>query len=200
MLYGTTERNAQFAKKRAQPDLLRPPFELLKNENYQRLRPLLLLSRPPPPRLSRLAIGLASLTVSVRPSSCVPFKATIAFCASLPEPISTKPKPRDWPVNLSEITLADSTVPCVWNISCSCPSVTEKGKPPTYTLLFMFSSYKRMLVSLALRNLTANGSRTWRTRKSETTPWSDCPLDIFSSGETDWAFKIYLFPIQKAVY
>src|SRR5215813_5113031 len=26
----------------------------------------------------------------------------------------------------------------------------------------------------------------------ETTPWSDCPLDIFSLGETDWAFKIYL--------
>jgi hypothetical protein len=48
---------------------------LLKNENYQRLRPLLLLSRPPAPRLSRLAIGLASFTVSVRPSSCVPFKA-----------------------------------------------------------------------------------------------------------------------------
>src|SRR5262249_40793240 len=88
------------------------PFELLKNENYQRLRPLLLLSRPPPPRLSRLAIGLASFTVSVRPSNCVPFKASMAFCASLPEPISTKPKPRDWPVNLSEITLADSTVPC----------------------------------------------------------------------------------------
>src|SRR5262249_40104738 len=141
-----------------------PPFELLKNENYQRLRPLLLLSRPPPPRLSRLAIGLASFTVSVRPSNCVPFKASMAFCASLPEPISTKPKPRDWPVNLSEITLADSTVPCALNMSCSCPSVTEKGKPPTYTLLFMFSSYKRMLVSLASRNLMANGSRTWGTK------------------------------------
>jgi hypothetical protein len=25
------------------------------------------------------------------------------------EPISTKPKPRDWPVNLSEITFADCT-------------------------------------------------------------------------------------------
>src|SRR4051812_28575792 len=28
---------------------------------------------PPPPKPSRLAIGLASLTVKVRPSSCVPF-------------------------------------------------------------------------------------------------------------------------------
>src|SRR5215510_761612 len=27
---------------------------------------------------------------------------------------------------------------------------------------------------------------------TETTPWSDCPLDIFSLGETDWAFKFYL--------
>jgi hypothetical protein len=35
---------------------------------------------------------------------------------------------------------------------------------------------------------------------TETTPWSDCPLDIFSLGETEWAFKIYLFLIQKAVY
>ena len=32
-------------------------------------------------------------------------------CASPPGPISTKPKPRDCPVNLSEITLADSTDP-----------------------------------------------------------------------------------------
>ena|GEM_PF-3281859 len=30
-------------------------------------------------------------------------------------------------------------------------------------------------------------------KMTETTPWSDCPLDIFSLGETDWAFKIY-FP------
>lgn len=29
---------------------------------------------------------------------------------------------------------------------------------------------------------------------TETTPWSDCPLDIFSLGETNWAFKICLFP------
>jgi hypothetical protein len=31
-------------------------------------------------------------------------------------------------------------------------------------------------------------------QKCETTPWSDCPLDIFSLAETDWAFKTYLFP------
>ena len=34
-------------------------------------------------------------------------------------------------------------------------------------------------------------------QKSETTPWSDCPLDIFSSGETDWAFKIYLSSFRR---
>lgn len=37
-------------------------------------------------------------------------------------------------------------------------------------------------------------------KMTETTPWSDCPLDIFSLAETDWAFKIYLCLIQKAVY
>ena len=56
-------------------------------QNYQRLplpppsrlpRPLP-LPRLPPPKLSRLAIGLASLTVNVRPSSCVPFRVSIAF-------------------------------------------------------------------------------------------------------------------------
>src|SRR6185295_19887714 len=86
------------------------------SENYQRLPrpPPSRLPRPPPPpprfpppppKLSRLAIGFASLTVSVRPSSCVPFRLSIAFWASPLELISTKPKPRDWPVNLSEITL-----------------------------------------------------------------------------------------------
>ena len=29
-------------------------------------------------------------------------------------------------------------------------------------------------------------------KMTETTPWSDCPLDIFSLGETEWAFKLYL--------
>jgi RNA recognition motif-containing protein len=82
-----------------------------------------------------------TLTVNVRPSSCVPFRLSMAFCASPLEPISTKPKPRDWPVNLSDTTLADSTVPCSEKISCSRSPVTEYGKPPTYNLLPMFSSY-----------------------------------------------------------
>src|SRR6266481_10018738 len=63
-------------------------------EYYQRSRPPLLFPRSPPPP-SRLSIGLASLTVRVRPPSSVPFNAWMAFCASPPELISTKPKPRD---------------------------------------------------------------------------------------------------------
>jgi hypothetical protein len=80
--------------------------------------------RPPPP-LSRRSIGFASLTTSVRPSSCVPFSASIALCASALVAISTKPKPRDWPVNLSAIKRADATVPCGAKTSSSRPSVTE---------------------------------------------------------------------------
>src|SRR6266545_3297603 len=137
-----------------QPDLL-PQGLARKWKDYQRLRPP---SRPPPPSLSRRAIGLASLTVNVRPSSWVPFRDSMAFWASLPELISTKPKPRDWPVNLSEITLADSTVPCSEKISCSRSPVTEYGKPPTYNLLPMFSSYKRKLLSLTLRNQLLMGA------------------------------------------
>src|SRR6266404_1880269 len=137
--------------KKGQPDWL--PFFTVNSltKNYQRLRPPppppSRLPRPPPrlppppPKLSRFAIGLASLTVSVRPSSCVPFRLSMAFWASPLELISTKPKPRDCPVNLSEITLADSTVPCSAKISCNRSPVTEYGNPPTYNLLPMFSSY-----------------------------------------------------------
>jgi len=37
-------------------------------------------------------------------------------------------------------------------------------------------------------------------KMKETTPWSDCPLDIFSLGETDWAFNVCLFLFQKTLY
>jgi hypothetical protein len=37
-------------------------------------------------------------------------------------------------------------------------------------------------------------------RITETTPWSDCPLDIFSLGETDEAFNVSIFLFQKALY
>jgi hypothetical protein len=37
-------------------------------------------------------------------------------------------------------------------------------------------------------------------RITETTPWSDCPLDIFSLGETDEAFNVSILLFQKALY
>src|SRR5581483_3763042 len=86
---------------------------------------------PPPPPPMRGSCGRASLTVNVRPPSCVPFSALMAFCASSALDISTKPKPRDCPVNLSVTTFADSTVPCVANSSFNSASVVEYGIPPT---------------------------------------------------------------------
>jgi hypothetical protein len=63
---------------------------------------------PPPPPPSR---GLATLTLSARPSSEAPFMAAIAASASVFEPNSTKPKPRDCPLSRSVTTLADSRLP-----------------------------------------------------------------------------------------
>src|SRR5215475_7064372 len=100
-------------------------------KNYQRLRP------PPPPPLrsppnpDRLSWGRASLTVMLRPSNSVPFRAWIAFWASALELISTKPKPLDRPENLSMIIRADSTVPCAVKRSSSCLSVVAYDSPPT---------------------------------------------------------------------
>src|SRR5688572_21383602 len=85
---------------------------------------------PPPERGSS---GFASFTVKDRPPICVPFKAVMAPWASSGLDISTKPKPRDCPVNLSAITRADSTVPCAANKVVSCISVAAYGKPPTYS-------------------------------------------------------------------
>src|SRR5208282_6369488 len=69
---------------------------------------------PPPPRLppppkpdSR---GLASFTRMLRPFSSVSLNCWIALAASSSLPISTKPKPFDWPENLSVITVALWTV------------------------------------------------------------------------------------------
>ena len=64
-----------------------------------------------------------------------PFNAVMAAFASSAVDISTKPKPRDCPVNLSVITRADSTVPCAENKLLSCDSVAAYGNPPTYNLL-----------------------------------------------------------------
>src|SRR2546430_14025271 len=54
--------------------------------------------RPPPPELLRSSHGLASYTVSARPTWPLLSRAAIAAWASASEPISTNPKPLLRPV------------------------------------------------------------------------------------------------------
>jgi hypothetical protein len=56
----------------------------------------------------------------------------IAAFASSSELISTNPNPLDLLVNLSMMTVADTTVPACENDCFKESSVTEYGKPPTY--------------------------------------------------------------------
>lgn len=70
-------RSHQGAKKGATQMVAPLPIEW--RVDYQRLRPPSRPPRPPLPPPSRFAIGLASLTVNVRPSSWVPFRLSIAF-------------------------------------------------------------------------------------------------------------------------
>src|SRR6516164_6013352 len=123
----------------------------------------------------------------------------MALWASPPELISTKPKPRGRPVNLSMITLADSTVPCAANISCSWPSVTEYGRPPTYNFLPMFFSYERKLLSLTLRKLPAYRSKAW-TRKDGTTFWSVFPFRRRFARRDFLDLYLCRFLFQKPIY
>src|SRR5207248_2919130 len=94
--------------------------------DYQRPYPLLGLFHVPPrsrspndERLSpeRSCWGLASLIVKARPCNSFPFKRVIACWASSGVVISTKPKPRDLPVNLSVIKFTEATVPTWLNRS-----------------------------------------------------------------------------------
>src|SRR5262249_38716270 len=64
--------------------------------------------RPPP---EPGAGAFDTLTVILPPSRSSPLSAEMARSASPAVAISMKPKPRDWPENLSVITEADSTVP-----------------------------------------------------------------------------------------
>src|SRR6185295_10447945 len=97
------------------------------NTDYQRSRlpppPLRPPPNPPPP--VRGSWGRASFTVKVRPPISVPLRAIMAACASASEDISTKPKPRDWPVNLSVMIRAEATAPCFPNRSLNSCSVAE---------------------------------------------------------------------------
>src|SRR4051794_34304098 len=93
--------------------------------------------RPPPPRFS---CGFASLTVKARPCSSYPLNRSIAACASCVLPISTKPNPRDWPVNLSEITFAEVTAPTWLNNPSSSVPVALKDKFPTNNFVAITTS------------------------------------------------------------
>ena len=67
--------------------------------------------------------SFASATVMRRPPTLRPFSSLTAFVASAWELMSTKPKPRDWPVALSVITAVDSqfdlnyTLSTQWNFN-----------------------------------------------------------------------------------
>src|SRR5438067_9094203 len=59
----------------------------------------------------------------------------MAFCASCSEPIVTKAKPRDLPVNLSCMRVTSCTAPACVKSSCSSFSVVLKERLPTYNLV-----------------------------------------------------------------
>jgi hypothetical protein len=71
----------------------------------------------------------------------------MAACPSSAVDISTKPNPRDWPVNLSETIRADSTVPCSAKRVVSCDSVAAYGNPPTYNFKLMSISPSKMILT-----------------------------------------------------
>lgn len=96
-------------------------------------------------RSLRGARGLASLTVSGRPSTSAPFMPAIAACASLSLLISTKPKPRERPVSRSMMTCAESTDPNALNAVWRLSFVVLKDRLPTkiFNVLSSNNSYLR---------------------------------------------------------
>src|SRR3989442_7358197 len=89
--------------------------------------------RSPPPAPDERS--RASLTFRVRPCRSLPLNSAIAFCASLAELISTKPKPRDCPVARSVMTATDSHVPAWENSASRSLLVVSKERFPTKIFL-----------------------------------------------------------------
>jgi hypothetical protein len=81
-------------------------------------------------RRGRSVFGCASFTFSGRPSIECPLRLWMARAASAFD-ISTKPKPRGWPVSRSVIRATDSTVPCWPNSVRTAASSAVKGRLPT---------------------------------------------------------------------
>src|ERR1051325_834842 len=94
----------------------------------------------------------------------------MAFLASSAVDISTNPKPRDCPVNLSVITLADSTVPCDVNSWFNCTSVVEKGRPPTY----IFEPMGFLLVV----DIVLEGKKREGRRRDSEAAWVRLPISF----------------------
>src|SRR5438309_8108051 len=90
-----------------------------KRPYYQRWpRPRLPPPPPPPPRLAPnppppppVGLGRASFTFMARPYNSAPFSCDIAVCAACGSDISTKAKPRGWPLSRSVTRLTRSTLP-----------------------------------------------------------------------------------------
>src|SRR6185437_5285650 len=120
------KRTGRGAYQRPPPPPPRPP-------RSPRSRPLPPppLRPPPPPPPPRSVFGRASLTLSVRPPSCDPFRAAMAFSPSSSLVISTNPKPRERPVSRSVIIATRSTCPYCSNILRSSSSPVLKLRFPT---------------------------------------------------------------------
>jgi len=86
---------------------------------------------PPPPPPPRSGFGLASLTFTVRPPICDPFKAVMALSPSSEFDISTNPKPRDRPVSRSVRMLTRSTWPYASKARRNSSSLVLKSRFPT---------------------------------------------------------------------
>ncbi len=80
----------------------------------------------------RSVIGRASFTTIARPSRSLLFHIEIAASATS-SGTSTKPKPRDRPVILSDITVAEMTSPACEKASLRLSEVVAHARFPTYS-------------------------------------------------------------------
>src|SRR5579862_1782730 len=87
--------------------------------------------------IGRSSRGLASLTLSARPSSSLPLRSAIALAASASEPISTKANPLDLFVTLSMMSWQLVTLPDCLNSSRIWLSVVFGDRLPTYSFVAM---------------------------------------------------------------
>src|SRR5262245_31390493 len=112
----------------------RPSFHRVYQRGSRRPPPRLPPNPPPPPPNPPSGLGLASLTVRLRPPIWNWLNSVAAFCASSSVAISTNANPRARPVAASRITRTASTFPALLNSSCNSASPVVYGRFPTYSL------------------------------------------------------------------